>query len=56
MDFIKPVKQQLRCFTQDKKYVIKREITRLLNASFIKKVYHPYWLANPVLVPKKNKH
>jgi hypothetical protein len=27
----------------------------LLDAGFIKEVYHPDWLANPVLVPKKNK-
>jgi hypothetical protein len=27
----------------------------LLDAGFIKEVYHPNWLANPVLVPKKNK-
>jgi hypothetical protein len=27
----------------------------LLDACFIKEVYHPDWLANPVLVPKKNK-
>jgi hypothetical protein len=27
----------------------------MLDASFIKKVYHLDWLANPVLVPKKNK-
>jgi hypothetical protein len=51
----KPVKQRLRCLTQDKKDVIKKEIARLLDASFIKAVYHSDWLANPVLVPKKNK-
>jgi hypothetical protein len=51
----KPVKQRLHCFTQDKKDVIKREIGRLLDVSFIKKVYHPDWLPNPILVPKKNK-
>jgi hypothetical protein len=51
----KPIKQRLRRFTQDKKDVIKREIARLLDASFIKEVYHLNWLANPVLVPKKNK-
>jgi hypothetical protein len=34
---------------------IKREIARLLDVSFIKEVYHLDWLANPVLVPKKNK-
>jgi hypothetical protein len=51
----KPVKQRLHRFTQDKKYVIKREIARLLDADFIKEVYHPDWLTNPVLVPKKDK-
>jgi hypothetical protein len=51
----KPVKQKLRCFTQDKKDVIKKEIARLLDAGFIKEVYHPDLLDNSVLVPKKNK-
>jgi hypothetical protein len=51
----KPVKQRLRHFTQDKKDVIKNEIARLLGAGFIKEVYHLDWLANPILVPKKNK-
>jgi hypothetical protein len=51
----KPIKQRLHRFTQDKKDVIKREITRLLDTGFIKEVYHPDWLTNPVLVPKKNK-
>jgi hypothetical protein len=50
----KLIKQRLRCFTQDKKNVIKREVARLLDADFIKEVYHPDWLANPILVPKKN--
>jgi hypothetical protein len=35
--------------------VIKKEIAWLLDVSFIKEVYYPDWLANPVLVPKKNK-
>jgi hypothetical protein len=51
----KPVTQRLHHFAQDKKDVIKREITRLLDAGFIKEVYHPDWLTNPILVPKKNK-
>jgi hypothetical protein len=51
----KPIKQHLHHFAQDKKDVIKREIARLLDAGFIKEVYHPDWLTNPVLVPKKNK-
>jgi hypothetical protein len=51
----KPIKQHLHRFAQDKKDVIKREIARLLDVGFIKEVYHVDWLANPVLVPKKNK-
>jgi hypothetical protein len=30
-------------------------VARLLDAGFIEEVYHPDWLSNPVLVPKKNK-
>jgi hypothetical protein len=51
----KPIKQRLQHFVQDKKDVIKREIAKLLDAGFIKEVYNPDWLANPVLVPKKNR-
>jgi hypothetical protein len=47
--------QRLHHFAQDNKDVIKREIGRLLDIGFIKKVYHPDWLTNPILVPKKNK-
>jgi hypothetical protein len=32
-----------------------KEIPRLLDAGFIKEVYHPDRLANPIVVPKKNK-
>jgi hypothetical protein len=52
---VKPIKQHLHHFTQDKKDVIKREIARLLDVGFIKEVYHSDWLINPVFVPKKNK-
>jgi hypothetical protein len=52
----KPVKQWLCRFTQDKKDVIKKEIARILDVGFIKEVYHPDWLGNPILVPKKNKN
>jgi hypothetical protein len=50
----KPIKQKLRRFAHDKKEAIRVEVTRLLAARFIKEVYHPEWLANPVLVRKKN--
>jgi hypothetical protein len=39
----------------DKKEAIRVEIKWLLAIGFIKEVYHPDWLANTVLVPKKNK-
>ena len=51
----KPIKQKLRRFALDKKEAIRVEIKWLLAARFIKEVYHPDWLANPVLVKKKNK-
>jgi hypothetical protein len=50
----KPVKQRLRRFAQDRKEAIRLEITRLLAAGFIREVAHLDWLANPVLVKKKN--
>jgi hypothetical protein len=50
----RPIKQKLRRFAHDKKEAIRAEVTRLLAAGFIKEVYHPDWLANLVLVHKKN--
>ena len=50
----KLVKQRLRRFSPDKKATIKKEITKLLAAGFIREILHPDWLANPVLVQKKN--
>ena len=46
----KPVKQRLQRFSPNKKAVIKKEITKLLVAGFIKKILRPNWLANPILV------
>ena len=50
----KPVKQRLHRFDKEKRRAIVEEITKLLAAGFIKEVYHPEWLANPVLVRKKS--
>ena len=50
----RPVKQRLHRFAQDRKEAIRVEVTRLLAAGFILEVTHPEWLANPVLVNKKN--
>jgi hypothetical protein len=52
---LKPVKQRLRRFNDEKCNVIDEEIMKLLSAGFIREVFHLEWLANPVLVKKKNK-
>ena len=46
----KPVKQCLHCFNEGKCRAIGEEIAKLLAAGFIKEVYHPEWLTNPILV------
>ena len=50
----KPVRQFLRCFNEERRKAIGEEVARLLAAGFIVEVFHPEWLANPVLVLKKN--
>ena len=47
----KPIKQKLCQFTPDKE-AIGVEIKRLLATGFIKEVYYPEWLANPILDKK----
>jgi hypothetical protein len=49
-----PKLQHLRCFAYDRWDAIKKELANLLAASFIGEVFHPEWLANPVLIRKKN--
>jgi hypothetical protein len=46
----KPIKQQLRRFSPDKKATIKKDITKLKATRFIREILYPDWLANPVLV------
>jgi hypothetical protein len=50
----KPVKQRLHRFDEEKRRAIGEEIHKLLEAGFIKEVFHPEWLANPILVKKKS--
>ena len=52
----KPLKQCLHRFDEEKRKIIGEEIHKLLTARFIKEVHHPDWLANPVLVKKKNEN
>ena len=49
----RPVKQPLRRFDEEKRRAIGEEIHKLMATGFIKEVFHPEWLANPVLVRKK---
>jgi hypothetical protein len=48
------VQQRLRLFDEEQRWVIRVELRKLLEAGFIKEVSHPKWLANNVLVKKKN--
>ena len=50
---LKPAKQCLRRFDDERHRTIGEEVPKLLAAGFIKEVYHFDWLANPVLVKKK---
>jgi dsDNA-binding SOS-regulon protein len=49
-----PKRQHLRRFANDRRDAIKKELAKLLTAGFIREVFHPELLANPVLVRKKN--
>jgi hypothetical protein len=50
----KLVRRAMRHFGDEKRRAIAKEISKLLKAGFIKEVIHTKWVANPVLVPKKN--
>jgi hypothetical protein len=50
----KPARQAMRRFGDEKRHAIANEISKQLKACFIKEVIHTKWVANPVLVPKKN--
>nr|CAN79600.1 hypothetical protein VITISV_015420 [Vitis vinifera] len=49
----RPVRQKIRRFHPDRQNVIRSEIDKLLEAGFIREIYYPDWLANVVMVPKK---
>jgi hypothetical protein len=49
-----PKKQHLYHFADDQRDAIKKELAKLIAAGFIHKVFHPEWLANPILIRKKN--
>lgn len=49
----KPKKQKLRRMSIDRQQAAKAELEKLLKAKVIREVMHLEWLANPVLVKKK---
>jgi hypothetical protein len=51
---VKPRRQKLRKMSDDKVVVVKSEVQRLLDATVIREVMYPKWLANTVPVKKKN--
>jgi hypothetical protein len=50
----RPIKQSLRRFKEPKRKAIGEEINMLRDANFIRDFKQATWVANPVLVPKKN--
>jgi hypothetical protein len=51
---VKPRRQKLRKMSDDKVIAVKSEVQRLLDATVIREVMYPKWLANTVPVKKKN--
>src|SRR4051812_32989860 len=50
----KPVKQSIRRLSEPRAKAIGKEINRLLAADFIREIKESEWLANTVMVPKKD--
>jgi hypothetical protein len=51
---VKPRRQKIRKMSDDKVIAVKYEVQRLLDASIIREVMYPKWLANTMPVKKKN--
>jgi hypothetical protein len=51
---VKPKKQKLHKMLEEKVKAVKAEVQRLLDACFIREVAYPQWLANVVMIRKKN--
>ena len=47
-----PVRQKKRVFAPERDRAIAKEVCKLQEASFIREVYYPDWLANMVMVKK----
>ena len=52
---VTPKKQPPRCSSIDHSNTVKDEVTKLKQVGAIKEVFYPKWLANTVVVKKKNR-
>ena len=52
---VKPGNEHLRRSATEKRKAFGAVVSRLLAAEFIHEIYHSEWLANVVMVPKKDK-
>ena len=50
----RPIHQKRRKFAPERNVIIQEEVDRLLKAKMIREVQYPRWLANVVVVQKKN--
>jgi hypothetical protein len=50
----KPIKEHLRRSAVEKRKAIGEEVAQLLATEFVHEIYHSEWLANVVMVPKKD--
>jgi hypothetical protein len=51
----KPIKQNQRRYTPERRETIRLEVNKLLEVGLIRPVHYPSWLANPVLLEKPEK-
>ena len=49
-----PIQQKIRCLAPERQDFICDQVRKMLDAGFIREVFHPVWLANPVIIPKAN--
>ena len=50
----RPIHQKRRKFAPERNQIIQEEVERLLKTGMIREVHFPRWLANVVIVQKKN--
>ena len=50
----RPIHQKRRKFAPERNHIIQEEVERLLKTGMIREVHFPRWLANVVVVQKKN--